>query len=122
MRFQSYCVTRRSAELAANTARAALATFIYASKIVHRFRKPALVCWLSRSMSSRLRAIPHAYPDREPSVRTTRWQGMATAMLFSAQAPATARTDVGDPILLATSAYETVVPAEIFCRARQTRR
>jgi hypothetical protein len=71
-------------------------------------------------MSSRLRAMPHAYPDREPFVRTTRWQGMATAILFAAQAPATARTDWGDPILLAT--YETVVPAEIFCRARQTRR
>jgi len=46
---------------------------------------------------------------------------MAIAMLFAAQALATARTDLGDPIFLAISAYDTVVPAGIPCSARQTR-
>jgi hypothetical protein len=49
----------------------------------------------------RLRSTPQRYPDSEPSFRTTRWQGMATAMLLAAQAAATARIDFGAPILRA---------------------
>lgn len=57
----------------------------------------------SRSISAFLRSTPQAYPDREPSLRTTRWQGMATAMLLEAQAPATARTARGAPMMRAIS-------------------
>jgi len=58
----------------------------------------------SRASRTRLRSTPQAYPDSEPSLRTTRWQGMATARLFAAHAPATARTAFGDPMRRAISA------------------
>ena len=58
----------------------------------------------SRSSKARFRSIPQRYPDRPPSVRTTRWQGIATATGLAAQAPATARTADFMPILAATSA------------------
>src|SRR5262249_28634025 len=58
----------------------------------------------SRSSRARLRSTPQAYPESEPSLRTTRWQGMATARLFAAHAAATARAACGDPMRLAISA------------------
>src|SRR5688572_10678103 len=57
----------------------------------------------SRSSSSRLRSTPHRYPDNPPSLRTTRWQGIATASEFAPHACATARTDAGAPMRLAMS-------------------
>lgn len=42
---------------------------------------------------------PQAYPEVDPSLRITRWHGMATAILFAAQAPATARTAHRTPVL-----------------------
>ncbi len=59
--------------------------------------------YASRSRSARFRSTPHRYPDTDPSVRTTRWHGMATATGFAAHARATARTDVGLPIRFAIS-------------------
>ena len=59
---------------------------------------------VSRSSSERLRSTPQRYPDNPPSLRTTRWQGMATASALAAHAWATARTDRGDPICAAISA------------------
>src|SRR5271165_6908963 len=50
-----------------------------------------------------LRASPQRYPASSPSLRTTRWQGTATATGLLAQALATARTAFGSPISLATS-------------------
>src|SRR5215471_20393012 len=44
--FQSYCVTRRSFKLTANVARAALATFMYASEVGRRCKNPALFGFL----------------------------------------------------------------------------
>src|SRR5947209_1406207 len=58
----------------------------------------------SRSSRARLRSTPQAYPESEPSSRTTRWQGIATARLLAAHALAMARADLGAPIRLATSA------------------
>jgi hypothetical protein len=58
----------------------------------------------SRSSRVRLRSTPQAYPESEPSLRTTRWQGMAMARLFAAHAPATARAACGHPIRRAISA------------------
>lgn len=58
----------------------------------------------SRSNRTRLRSTPQAYPEVDPSLRITRWHGMATAILFAAQAPATARTAFGAPIRCASSA------------------
>ena len=52
----------------------------------------------SRASRARLRSTPHRYPASAPSVRTTRWQGMATAMAFAAHACATARTALGAPM------------------------
>ena len=45
----------------------------------------------SRFSSVCLRSTPQRYPEREPSLRTTRWQGTATARGLAAHAPATAR-------------------------------
>jgi hypothetical protein len=50
----------------------------------------------SRSSRARLRSTPRAYPESDPSCRTTRWHGMATARLFAAQAPATPRAALRD--------------------------
>src|SRR6476620_560953 len=57
----------------------------------------------SLSNRARLRSTPQAYPEVDPSLRITRWHGMATAILFAAQAPATARTALGAPIRCASS-------------------
>ena len=63
---------------------------------------------LSRSAPSPavllLRSTPQRYPVSEPSLPTTRWQGITTASGFDAHARATARTAVGCPISFATSA------------------
>lgn len=40
----------------------------------------------SRSNRAHLRSTPQAYPEVDPSLRITRWHGMATAILFAAQA------------------------------------
>jgi hypothetical protein len=58
----------------------------------------------SRRSSFSFRSTPQRYPDRDPSVRTTRWQGMATARALAPHAWATARTDFGWPIRSAISA------------------
>lgn len=53
----------------------------------------------SRSNRTRLRSTPQAYPEVDPSLRITRWHGMATAILFAAQAPAAAhRVRSPDPL------------------------
>jgi hypothetical protein len=39
-------------------------------------------------VSSRLRSMPQRQPAKAPSLRTTRWHGMASAIGFAAQAPA----------------------------------
>ena len=49
----------------------------------------------SASSSRRLQSMPQRNPDRLPSLRTTRWQGMATASLLEPQAFATARKGFG---------------------------
>src|ERR1700758_1506191 len=54
-----------------------------------------VACKASLSNKVRLRSTPQAYPEVDPSLRITRWHGMATASLFAAQAPATARTALG---------------------------
>jgi len=61
-------------------------------------------CDASRSSRTRLRSTPQAYPESEPSLRTTRWQGMAMASLFAEHAAATARAAFGDPMRRASSA------------------
>src|ERR1700732_2784517 len=68
-----------------------------------RFRLDVHVA-VSRSSNARLRATPQRDPERALSFRTTRWQGIATAMAFAAQAWATARNDFGAPIRFAMSA------------------
>ena len=55
----------------------------------------------SRSSSARLRSTPQRYPETAPSLRTTRWHGMATARVLAPQACATARADFGAPMLVA---------------------
>src|SRR5262249_38125793 len=67
-----------------------------------RRRDTQALCEASRSSRARLRSTPQAYPESEPSLRTTRWQGMAMARLFAAHALATARTAFGDPMRRAT--------------------
>ena len=57
----------------------------------------------SRSSSLRLRSTPHRYPPRPPSLRTTRWHGMATAIRLDAHAWATARAALGLSIRAAMS-------------------
>src|SRR3569833_18631 len=57
----------------------------------------------SRASRACLRSTPQRYPDNPPSLRTTRWHGMAIAIGLAAQAAATARTDFGEPIRLAIS-------------------
>src|SRR5262245_49743301 len=62
--------------------------------------------WSERAFSAAIRAcfrlIPQAYPPRFPSLRITRWQGMAIATGLLAQALPTARTAAGWPIATAT--------------------
>jgi hypothetical protein len=58
---------------------------------------------LSRARRARLRSTPQRYPEMSPLLRTTRWQGMATASAFAPQACATARAELGEPIRFATS-------------------
>src|SRR6516165_2083275 len=84
-----------------------------------RFSYP-VTPFFSRSRSPRFRSTPHAYPDRVPSFLTTRWHGIATAILFAAQALATALTAFGAPILRASSAYVAVLPTGISRKARHT--
>ena len=48
-------------------------------------------------------AGPPAYCPIDPSVRTTRWHGMATATRLEAHAEATARTAAGEPMRSAIS-------------------
>jgi len=57
----------------------------------------------SRPRSACLRSNPQRYPESEPSLRITRWQGMAMATGLAAQAWATALADPGAPIRLAIS-------------------
>ena len=57
----------------------------------------------SRWSNARFRSTPHRYPDSAPLLRTTRWQGMTTAIAFAAHAPATPRTAFGAPIRSAIS-------------------
>src|ERR1700738_3562220 len=66
---------------------------------------------LSRARRARLRSTPQRYPEMSPLLRTTRWQGMATASAFAPQACATALTAVGAPMALASCAYVVVFPA-----------
>ena len=58
----------------------------------------------SRSSRASLRSTPQRYPEALPSLRITRWQGIATARLLAAQACATARTALGEPMRAAISA------------------
>src|ERR1035441_7142767 len=57
----------------------------------------------SCSNSFFLRSMPQRYPASCPSMRTTRWQGTASATGLFAHAVATARTAFGSPIARATS-------------------
>ena len=66
--------------------------------IDHSGSKAHLYDFDSLSRRARLRATPQRYPERAPSLRTTRWQGMAIAIALAAQAWATARTALGLPI------------------------
>src|SRR4029077_6109862 len=75
----------------------------------------------SRSSRARLRSTPQAYSESEPSLRTTRWHGMAMARLFAAHAAATARAPCGDPMRRAISAYQPVPPTQIPRSACHTR-
>ena len=56
-----------------------------------------------------------------PSLRTTRWHGIATARLFAAQAPATARTAFGAPIRARSRHRTPWRRPEFRCSACHTR-
>src|SRR6185312_4866971 len=78
----------------------------------------------TRSCSSNrsFREIPHLYPAKFPSCRTTRWQGTTIDTGFVAHARATARTAFGFPTASATCEYVFVVPDGIRCSSCHTRR
>src|SRR5205807_1027641 len=102
----------RSAPLAIDPARKlalyhlALAFVFLCVSASHRHR----LRLLSRSISARLRSNPHRYPPSFPVPRMTRWHGIASAIVFVAQARATARTADGLPIPAATSPYDCTPP------------
>src|SRR5699024_8119262 len=84
-------------------------------------RGPKRAAGSSRASRLRLRSRPQRNPPRDPSVRTTRWQGTKRAAAFSAQAPAAARTAEGRPAAAAYSVYVTGDPAGTSRRASHAR-
>src|SRR5690606_28833651 len=57
----------------------------------------------SRSSRTRLAASPPRYPPRDPSERSTRWQGTMSGIGLVAHAEPTARTAFGLSVAIATS-------------------
>src|SRR5580698_7806054 len=82
----------------------------------------------SRAAASRMTSVdcrrsPQADPpEKEPSLRRTRWHGMANSSGLCEHALPTARTAFGEPIFAAIAAKVVVCPKGTVNTAAQTRR